>query len=393
MQMQEDKNFDWSLYEDTSKYNTRIKISAEDRKNKFRVLCKESYAQELYTLYSNYEKGVSKASIFRKDLEVGDVCMVRATSVSFDDRKIYAEDLTSKVSVSIPFREYSNEIKSLIDNEASLEFYVEIYRITNRGEYLASERKAASISHKQELFDYLNRDKWFEVKLTKLIKGGYLAMYRDVECFVPGSHAAANIVHDFNALLGKTIPVMVDNYDPTNDLFILSYKKYISHSMPEKITDLRFDREYTGVLTNSPYDFGVFVEFEGYYTGLVHKSEFENYEEVRRRLRTGDQLSVYVKDVTQKNGQYRIVLTLTKDQVSDQKMHWQQIRNSTENQKFSYQVMNNGRISINVNGEELEVSVRKKDLEKNLSNFPFVRVFKVDPINQSIKLEFVGENA
>lgn len=385
--------FDWSAYEDLGKYNTKVKLTEEDKKNKVKILCKEPYAQELYDLYNKYESSHSSGS-FRKDLNEGDVCKVRATSISYQDRKVYAEDLTSKVTISIPFKEFSKPLDSLVDDEDAREFFVTIYRVTTAGEYLASEKKAATISYKQELFDHFANNTWFDVKLTKLIKGGYLALYEGVECFVPGSHAAANVIHNFSDLLGKTIPVMVDNYDQSNDLFILSYKKYVSHSMPTMVTELKFDTEYQGTLTNVPYDFGVFVEFDGYYTGLVHKSEFDNYDQVRRKLKTGDTLPVYVKDVVFKNGQYRIVLTLNKDKVSNEKLQWQNLRNRTENQSFKYSLdEKRSSISIDIDGENFEVSLRRKDLNRNLSDLPYVKVFKVDPINRSLKFEFVESNS
>jgi ribosomal protein S1 len=385
--------FDWASYEGGGKYNTSVKLTEADKKNKVKILCMEPYAQELYDLYTKYESENGEGS-FRKDLDTGDVCKVKAMTISYQDRKLYVEDTTSKVSISIPFKEFSKSLESLTEDEASREFFVKIYRVTADGEYLGSEKKAASISTKKELFDHLNNNTWFDVKLVKLIKGGYLAIYDGVECFVPGSHAAANIIHNFSDLLGKTIPVMVDNYDAQNDLFILSYKKYVTHSMPTMVTDLKFDREYIGTLTNVPYDFGVFVEFEGYYTGLVHKSEFENYDQVRRKLKTGDTLPVYVKDVVFKNGQYRIVLTLTQERVNNEKIQWQHLRNRTENQSFRYSVdEKRNSISIDIDGENFEVSLRRKDLERNLSNLPFVKVFKVDPINRSLKFEFVESNS
>lgn len=386
--------FDWSSYEETGKYNTSVKLTEEDAKfNKVKILCKEPYAQELYDLYTKYDSSRGSVS-FKKDLNEGDVCKVKVLTISYDDRKLYAEDIASKVSVSIPFKEFSKPLESLVDDEGAREFLVKIYRVSTTGEYLASERKAASISTKQDLFEHFNNETWFTVKLTKLIKGGYLAIYNGVECFVPGSHAAANIIRDFSALLGKEIPVMVDNYDQSNDLFILSYKKYVAHSMPTMVTELKFDKEYTGTLTSVPYDFGVFVEFEGYYTGLVHKSEFDNYDQVRRTLKPGDQLPVYVKDVVFKNGQYRIVLTLDKNNVSDEKLQWQSLRNRTENQSFRYQIdEKRNSISIDIDGENFEVSLRSKDLNRNLSDLPFVKVFKVDPINRSLKFEFVESNS
>ena len=68
--------------------------------------------------------------------------------------------------------------------------------------------------------------------------------------------------------LHKEIPVMVENFDSVNNLFIVSYKKYIKETLPQKVSDLSFGQKYTGTLTNNPYDFGVFVEFQNYYTGL-----------------------------------------------------------------------------------------------------------------------------
>ncbi len=389
------QNTDFDIFQNTGKYNTSLQLIESDRtSNRLRIYCKEPYAQELYNLFVSFETGQTVVP-YSKDLKEGSVYKVRVTSVNFKDSVIYTEDTVSKCAIAIPFREYSKSVETLINGESSPEFLVIVYKITPYGEYLASEKKALSISYKQELYDHLNNNTWFEVKITKLIKGGYLAIYKkEIECFIPGSHAAANIIHNFNDLLGKTLTVMVDNFDASNDLFILSYKKYVKHSMPTMISELQFDKEYVGTLTNSPYDFGIFVEFDGYYTGLIHKSEFQNYDEIRKKMRTGDKINVFIKDVTSKGDQYRIVLTLNKEQVDAEKMQWQQLRNKTENHSFKYSVnKNKNSISIDIDGENFEVSLKRQELEKNLNKYPYVKVFKVDPINKRLKFEFVEENA
>jgi hypothetical protein len=100
-----------------------------------------------------------------------------------------------------------------------------------------------------------------------------------------------------------------------------------------------------------------------------------------------------VKDVTSKNNQYRIVLTLNKDQVNSEKMQWQSLRNRTENQSFRYSIDEaKNSISIDIDGENFEVSLRRKDLERNLNRYPMVKVFKVDPINKRLRFEFVEDN-
>jgi len=184
----------------------------------------------------------------------------------------------------------------------------------------------------------------------------------------------------------------VDNYDQSNDLFILSYKKYVTESMPTMIGNLEFNREYTGVLTNKPYDFGVFVEIDGYYTGLVHSSEFKDYDTIRKTLKTGDTLPVFVKDITTKGSQFRIVLTLSQDNTNADKLAWQKLKERTESKTFTYEVnLKKNSISIDIDGENYEVSMRRKDLEKNLTEFPYVKVSKVDILNKSLKFEFVSE--
>lgn len=378
------------IFNSTGKINTSVKLAEGDSGTK--IYCHEPYAQDLYNKMNSYYKENGLPA--NKELSLNQVYNVTARTISFDDNEIYAIEELTKTAVTIPFKEYSKPLETLTSGE-NLEFIVMVYRATESGEYYASEKKCLSINYKQELFKHLNGDTWFDVKIIKLIKGGYLAKYKDeVECFIPGSHAAANIIHNFSELLGKTITVMVDNYDKSNDLFILSYKKYVTHSMPLMITELKFDKLYTGRLTTTPYDFGMFLEFENYFTGLIHKSEFKDYEAIRKTVKTGDTMSFYIKDVTSKGNQYRIVLTLDQSQVNTEKCEWEKLREATENKSFEYELdKNKNSIKIWVNSEGIDVSLRRKDLERNFSLYPLVKVSKVDPINKKLKFEFVDKTS
>ena len=385
------QDFDWDLFEDTGKYNTKVKLTAEDQRARVKVLCKEPYAQELYDKMKEFESRSGKSTHVNKDLIEGGVYEVTAKQISFQDRIIIAYDNLSGTQVEVPFKEFSRDVDSLARGEG-LEFNVMITKGSGSNEFVGSERKCVSINNKSELDTHLENNTWFEVKVTKLIKGGYIAKYKDsIECFIPGSHAAANIIRDFNKLIGQTINVMVDNYDVNNDLYILSYKKYIEHSMPQRISDLEFGREYTGNLTTNPYDFGIFVEFEDYFTGLIHATEFEDYNKIKKSYRTGDEIKFYIKNVTKKKKQYRIVLTLDPESIDSEKRQWSDLRDRTENKSFEYDVdSNSNSIKIHIDKESsYEVTLRRKDLERNLSMYPMVRVSKVDPINKNLKFEFV----
>ena len=311
-----------SIFERAGKYNKTVRLTEEDKKARVKIYCMEPYAQGLYDKMVAFERGTGVTSYTSKDLEEGSIHEVKATSISFDDKIISVEETFSKISIGVPFKEYSGNLESLAKGE-NLYFNVMITKNDKKIGYIGSEKSCASINYRKELSDHYQNNTWFEVKITRLIKGGYIALYKDtVECFIPGSHAAANVIRDFKVMIGKTLSIMVDNYDTSNDLFILSYKKYIEHSMPQMIADLSFGTKYTGTLTNKPYDFGMFVEFENYFTGLIHSSEFTNYDSERNQYKSGDQIDFYVKNVTKKGNQYRVILTLKEEEIDAEKKKW-----------------------------------------------------------------------
>jgi ribosomal protein S1 len=381
-----------AIFATSGKYNDTITVTDEDAKAGLKVYCQEPYAQELYDKMKAYEteSGVNLHAC--KDLTVGMIYDVKATQISFDDRLIHTEEVNSAVEITIPFNEFASSIEDLSKGE-NLFFNVMVTKTDRMGTFIGSEKKCVSINYKKELTNHFNSKTWFEVKIKKLIKGGYVAMYKDtVECFIPGSHAGANVIRDFSKLLGTTINVMVDNYDRSNDLFILSYKKYIAKSMPFMVSELKFGHKYTGTLTNKPYDFGMFVEIDGYYTGLIHSSEFDDYSKIKSMYKAGDEVEVYIKNVTKKGQQFRVVLTLDPESIDSEKKQWDDLRNRTEGESFEYDVdSNTNSIKIYIDGESYGVTLRKKDLQRNLDLYPRVKVSKVDPINKSLKFEFVED--
>lgn len=378
------------VFETQGRYNNTVKLTKEDQGSGVKIYCMEPYAQELYNKLTEYEKGTGISMSQNKDLTVDTVYEVIPTKIDFENKHILTEEANSKIEIVVPFKEFSRSIEDLANGTLN-KFIVMLYKSDSSGEYLASEKKCTAINYRKELNDHYSNNTWFPVQIKKLIKGGYLALYKDtVECFIPGSHAAANVISNFADLLNTTVTVMVDNYDSTNDLFILSYKKYIKHSMPTMITELKFGEKYTGTLTTKPYDFGIFVEFNNYYTGLIHSSEFKDYNSTRSTLKAGDKIDFYVKNVTNKGKEYRIVLTLNPEEIDPEKLEWDRLRSKTENQSFEYEVdSKNNSIKIYIDGSFYEVTLKRKDLEANINKYPKVRVSKVDPINKKLKFEFI----
>jgi hypothetical protein len=382
--------FNWESYDSATKHNSRIKLTSQDKRANAKVLCKEPYAQELYNLYSGHDDAFL---VISKDFSIGQICNVQAKSIDFENKVIITEDLGSKSTVFVPFREFTEEPSLLIHNNDLCEFKVMITKADD-GDYYGSERKCAAVTYRENLNEFMRGDKWFYVKVISLVKGGYLALYKGtVKCFLPGSHAAANVIRDFNDYLNAEIPVMIENFDNANDLYIVSYKKYIKHTLPQKVYDLEFGKEYTGVLTNNPYDFGIFVEFQNYYTGLLHKTEFENYQEYCKGKRAGDEINFYVKDISLKKGETRIILTDTLDKVDQDRLAWQNLKETAEGHLLNFSLEKETFTAvIQLPGADstfrADVNYLKGKIRIPASGQ--VKISKVDIIRKNLKLDFMS---
>ena len=372
-----------------SKINKSVKLSEADRKANVKIFCKEPYAQDLYDKYFGSEAG-HQLPTASKDIPVGEIRTVSLKKIDFAMSMVEMEDVSSMTSIFVPFREFSQEPSlSLLNEDKDRKYKVMIYK-SNMSEILGSEKKCAALTLREDVEYFTKNNKWFYVKVVELIKGGYLAIYKNqIKCFLPGSHAAANVIRDFSEYLHKEIPVMVENYDSVNNLFIVSYKKYIKETLPQKVSDLSFSQKYTGTLTNNPYDFGIFVEFQNYYTGLIHKSDFENdaaFKEFSKGLRSGNQIDFWVKDVVQKKGEYRIILTTNPDSIDPVKKSWQSLKDGIENQILNYSY-SKGSMTMTLPDEQtISVSVSATVMQDH-SVDGRVLIQKVDVIKQNLGFE------
>ena len=77
--------------------------------------------------------------------------------------------------------------------------------------------------------------------------------------------------------------------------------------MESKIQELDLTKKYKGYVTGTS-DFGVFVEWEEVYTGLIHKTEFSEDNSITG-VNPGDEIEFYVKEIKDNN---RLTLTLEK---------------------------------------------------------------------------------
>lgn len=331
-----DDNFDWSLYENgycggnSLVENKSIKVKTKGDK----VFCHEAYAQDAYDMYESYAMGcyagqeskdMTKGSLHNiigmrpvSDHEVivdtfgGSSAVVDLTKekpyikiYGYEDVKAFVYDLLYKEGFSIGLAE--NGIKAKV---------VENGRISLWDGHLSKVE--------QEFMDQIRYDQTkcadvkpyaYEAKVKSINGGGYLVDILGVQCFMPGSLAAAGIINDFDALVGKTIPVMIVNYVPKSG-FIVSYKKYLNFILPQKIeNELSVGMEVYTKVTGASKN-GLFVQFkdrdgEWLFSGLIHRSTMSKDFEYRfdsREFRTGDEFKAFIHNITEVDGKPRIVI-------------------------------------------------------------------------------------
>lgn len=291
-------NFDWSLPNGRA-INTKLNAPEGSK-----IYCHESYAQALMNLYFS---DLSTSDDGSKDLFDGEVYDCKLVNLKEDEA---LAQTSSGQTIYIDLRKERRDASKLdIDglnfNPGEI-IKARVRRIN--GTYVGSVVEYYVHTMRAELFEQIKKEtSAYTVKVVSVNKGGYIVDLSGVKCFLPGSLAAANKITDFESYIGKEIPVMIEGYVEAKDIFIVSYKKYLNKIMDSKIRELDLTKKYKGCVTGTS-DFGVFVEWDSVYTGLIHKTEFQ--EEINiRDLHPGAEIEFYVKEIKENN---RLTLTLDK---------------------------------------------------------------------------------
>ena len=295
-------DFNWDVA-NGRKPNTKLKRIPNGSK----IYCHEPYAQELLDAYNNYFEGVPESMSLSKDLDEGNVYPCKIVSIS--ETEALAQTTTGQ-TIYIDLKKEKKDAEKLRITGISF----------NPGDVLQAKiRKSGGVytgsvveyyihSLRVELFEQIKKESSaYRVKIESINKGGYIVDLSGIKCFLPGSLAAANRITDFESYIGKELHVMIEGYVEAKDIFIVSYKKYLNKIMESKIQELDLTKKYKGYVTGTS-DFGVFVEWEEVYTGLIHKTEFSEDNSITG-VNPGDEIEFYVKEIKDNN---RLTLTLEK---------------------------------------------------------------------------------
>lgn len=296
--------FDWNGYE--AYHNTKLRVNKRVKTASHReiVYSHEPYAQEMYNLLSDVQFQGTMVELKVGAIETGKIYTMseRWATVDIGYREMLYIDLSREdkdVLVDLrPGDEVS--VKVLTDKTDSREYATASVSEGTKQRIFAELRKAADDSDTA----YLGTVK------EMIPGGGYIVSVQGINCFMPGSLAGINKLHDFTSIVGTKMYVVPDSFSATKGTIVVSHRKYLQAMIPGEIAKLQenLDTEITGSVTGSA-KYGVFVEFNTCLTGMIHVNDlsaelFERHKS--QNIAPGEEVTFKIKEIVTNE---KIILT------------------------------------------------------------------------------------
>ena len=289
----ENGEFMWDAYEATCPSKTRKPNPHIKTKKGDRVYSRESYAQELYDLM--------------EEMDRQNPVLPLITEGSIYEGKIFAVS-QEFISVDIGYREliyvkYDKETALVKALQPGEETAVLITSNKNNTHVLGSI--SGGVRHKVFLDLRAGVEEgntaWVGTVKNMIENGGYIVEVQGVECFMPGSLAGINKLHDFESIIGTEIYVVPVSFSPDRGTLVVSHRKYLQALIPTEIQSIKDNEgvEYTGNVTGTAR-YGVFVEFNKCLTGMIHINDLDDATSglfKSRDIKPGDAITFKVKDI------------------------------------------------------------------------------------------------
>ena len=309
--------FNWNVVE---AYDKQLKCEINQelaKKYGAKVYNHTPQAEELYQMYLGSAPSGAKEPVLGQCLKITSIL-----SVGSEEMQV---SLSGMIDATIQLDKEKQFFRSIgMTKDTFLEWLKETEHsyetfLGGEGRYVIIENTSpfviASLSSghleglRQEFHTQIaNPTSAYTAKILSRNGGGFLVDVNGLHGFLPGSLAAPNIVRDFESLLGKEVYVMVEDYLKEVGTFVFSHKKYLTHILPTKIEELSLTEKYTGNVTGTA-KFGIFVEFNEIFTGLIHTSKMS--PEMRESFKntppaSGTEVSFWIKEITSDK---KIILT------------------------------------------------------------------------------------
>lgn len=258
--------------------------------SKTKVLCKASYAQDLYN------KMMQKMHSFNYP-KVGDTW--GGVIVAIEKDKLYV-NIGNKDNVVI------NMSKTEADTYAIGESVEFIITNVNEDTYQIS----GSISEYERIALTDKLISLYETKMPLKAKvlsinpnGGYIMEVNlgngdTVQSFMHAINAGVNRLMDQDSIINSEMDVLIENIDYNNaSRFTVSRKRFLELGIKAEMEKIKYNHIYNGTVTGTT-EFGIFVEFNDCLTGMIHKANVHpDYVDMIQDIQPGTPIEFFVKEI------------------------------------------------------------------------------------------------
>lgn len=290
--------FDWDAHEAdcpsiTRKGNKRLQTG-----NGIKVYCTESYAEEALKAYlGDFEDNDRVSEVNLNETYEGTVESLNAEwcTINIGHRDSVYVDLSKESTEFVEALRIGETVNvQIIESKGSIQ-----------GKYILGSVEAGV---KRAIFDEIlksaehSKTAYIATVKSLIPGGGYIVDIQGVECFMPGSLAGINKLHDFESILGSEMYVVPMNYSSDRGTIVVSHREYLKAMIPSRVAEIKEYEHGTlvkGTVTGSA-KYGVFCEFNECLTGMIYVSDLDEDNAKRhasRDIKPGEEIEFYIKKI------------------------------------------------------------------------------------------------
>lgn len=180
------------------------------------------------------------------------------------------------------------------------------------GNILLSKKKLEVNEHWDEIITALDDKSFVNVKVVKEVKGGVIAVYKEVSGFIPMSQLSDKYTEKADEFIGQVLPVRVTRVDQKRNKAVFSHKSYLNELKAKKISEIWEALNVGDVVEGTVMrftDYGAFVDIGGI-DGLLHISEISwgKLKHPQEALQIGEKVNVKILSMNSEKGKISLGL-------------------------------------------------------------------------------------
>lgn len=180
------------------------------------------------------------------------------------------------------------------------------------GNILLSRKKLEVNEHWDEINAALDNKTVVSAKVVKEVKGGVIAVYKEVSGFIPMSQLSDRYVEKADEFIGKVLPVKVSRVDQKRNKAVFSHKAFLAEEKQKQVQKV-WEALHVGDVVEGTVmrftDYGAFVDIGGL-DGLLHISEISwgKLKHPQEALEIGQKIPVKILSMNTEKGKISLGL-------------------------------------------------------------------------------------